>query len=179
MGELAGHSTGLQIGNSGNNTIQRCQFSDGPRHGVWIYGSYNQPLTTVYTRGNLVDHCRFDRLCQDSGDTAGVYVESLSSLAGGPYNTNTWNQIIVDGCNADPSMTDIAPNGVFTDDQTYGQSFTNVQCTNIQGDQHRAHNSGEHTLTNCSFLANGLPNGSFNPALMDTANIGVTAGFPF
>lgn len=181
MGELAGSSTGIQIGNSGNNTISRSEFSDAPRHGMWLYGSFNQALASVYTKGNLVDHCKFQRLCQDSGDTAGLYMESFSSLVSGPpYNTNTFQQLIVSSIHASPGMTDSAPNGVYTDNQTAGQTFSNVQVSDVDGDLLFIQtDSGNHTATNCSFNANGTANGSFNPALMDTANIGVTAGFPY
>lgn len=183
MGELAGHSTGLHLLNTGNNTATNCSFTDGVRHGVWISGgseTYDTYLQ-VYTRNNLIDHCDFRRLCQDSGDTAALYMEAFVAAVT-PYNTNTFNQIIIDSIAACASMLDYQPQGVFTDDVTDGQVFQNVQVTNCQGGQFRSAgdtDANTHTLTNTSFKADGTANGSFNAGLMDTANIGTTSAFPY
>ena len=54
-----------------------------------------------------------------------------------------------------------------------------MQVLDQQGLQLRYNASDGATLTNTSFLQNGQANGAFNAGLMDTANIGVTAAFPY
>ena len=183
VGELYGGASAIDIIQSGNNTIQYLDLHDGPRKAVWLRGEDSVGLTWVYTRGNLVQYAKVQRFCQDSGDTGAVGCTGFSSIntPSGPWNTNTFNQIAVDSISAHASMIDAAPNGVFTDDQTNGQTFQNVQVTNTQGAQFRANGTDAttHTLTNTSFKSDGTANGAFNAGLMDTANIGTTGAFPY
>jgi hypothetical protein len=116
--------------------------------------------------------------CQDSGDVGTLGIGGLSSLEGGPHLVNTFRQLRITGANADPSMTDSDPNCVFTDNQSFGQVFQNVDASDAQGAVMRINDSGEHTATNCTFNADGTTNESFNPALM-SPDIGLTSDFPF
>lgn len=175
VGQLSGGASAVGIANSGNNTIHYCHLLNGPRKGVWIFADYPLPASYVYASGNVIDHVLAENFCQDSGDTGAVTMTALNNSA-----VNTVSQTIINNTAAESSMHDVAPNGGFCDDQTNGQVWTNVNVTNQgAGAQFRQNNSSGHVLTNTSFNADGTVNGSFNPALMDTANIGTTGSFPY
>lgn len=174
MGQLAGHGAGIWLMNSGSNTFTSLDIGNGPRNAIGIYAYVDIPAAAIYARNNLVQYTYMHGLCQDSGDAAAMGIGGLSSMSGGPYVTNYINQVIVTDVNAHASMLDAAPNGLFTDNQTYGQTISNMVISNTQGTLFRiAVDSGEHTFTNCNFT------GSYNAALIDTANIGVTSQFPY
>jgi hypothetical protein len=182
FGELGAGASGLEFAQSGHNTVSYFEIHDGRRKGIWIYADTGLSPNTqyIYAGGNYVHHGKVNHVCQDSGDTGAVTTTALSSLVV-PYVTNTFEQMIIDSISATPTMPDAVPNGMFTDNETDGQVFTNIQVTNTQGNQFRANGTDAttHTYNNTSFKSDGTPNGSFNPALMDTANIGVTSNFPF
>lgn len=184
MGELSGEGSGFEIAQSGSNTFHYGYVFNGPRKGAWILATtgQNAVLDTIYTRDNLLDHILFQYLDQDSGDSNALGWDSLSSLT--PTGVvNTASQIIIDHVQANTSVRDISPFGVYCDDETWGQVMTNVEVTNAQGGLLHVGGSGATlstpVVTNCSFNNDGTTNGSFNPALMDTANIQVTASFPW
>jgi hypothetical protein len=181
VGELVGDGGGIIIANSGHNTLSHLDIHDGPRNGIFMTGwNVGAPLTDVYTVANYVHHVRLTDLMQDSGDNAALTIAVLNYQSDAIYPVNTFEQIIIDDVSAHASMTtDAAPNGVYCDSQTNGQTFINVQVTDTQGNQFRQHESGDHTLTNTSFLIDGTPNGAFNTGAMDTANIGTTGSFPY
>jgi hypothetical protein len=174
MGQLVGHGAGIWIMNSGSNTFTSLDISDGPRNGIGIYAYVDIPQADIYARNNRVQYTYMHALCQDSGDAGAMGIGGLSSLTGGPYVTNYVNQVIVDNVNAHTSMLDVDPNGLFTDNQTYGQNIANMVISDTQGALYRiAADSGEHTFTNVNFT------GAFNAALIDTPNIGLRPEFPF
>jgi hypothetical protein len=182
-GELSGGASGIDVANSGSNLIHYGYMENGPRKAIWMFANFPLTNSLVYTRNNVVDHVYCKNWVQDSGDTGVIAMTALNTLSAG-LNTNTVTQCIVDGVAAHPSASaSLQPNGLFTDDYSSGQVFTNVQCINFHpgvSTQYRDNSGGAGpVLTNCSFLPNGLPDVSFDPALMDTANIGVTAGFPY
>jgi hypothetical protein len=179
FGELAGDGEGLHLNQSGNNVLRYMLIQNGPRYGVELSG-WNVDGTggagVNYTTGNVVSFIKIQNVAQDSGDM-GALTCNFFNRAG----VNTFDQIIIDGANAHSSMLDAAPNGVFLDNETDGQHLSNIQVGNVGGALFRTNDSpaGTHVITNCSFLPNGSANPSFNPALMDAANIGTTSAFPY
>lgn len=179
IGELSGGSSGIELAQTGSNTVSYSYIYNCPRKGIWIFADSGALTTNIYSGSNTIDHVKVYKANQDSGDTGAFGVSSISSRSGGPFVQNTFTQCIVDNIHAHSSMTDAAPDGFFCDDETWNQILTNCQATDCAGLQFRLNNSGGPILTNCSFLSNGLANGSFNATLMDTANIGTTSLFPY
>lgn len=184
VGEMHGQGQGIVLWQSGNNTISYSYVHDGPRRAVWIFADdISAPnLSAIYALANTVDHVLAKNMMQDSGDAGSIGISSLSNAG-----SNTISQCIVDGTGANASMLDLPPSGVMMDDLTgsggafsNGQIMVNVQVTNTQspGVQFR-NNAGTHSYTNTSYNSDGSANGSFNVGLMDTANIGTTASFPY
>lgn len=178
VGRIVGNGAGMIFINSGHHTVSHCAFERGPRNGFFVGAYTDIPSGSCYSSGILLEYTRFLNFCQDSGDVGVIGLGGLSSINGGPVLTNTLSQVIVDGANAHPSMQDVYPNGIFTDNQSWYQVFQNVRVLNTQGNQFRINDSGGHTYTNTSFQSDGTPNPSFNPAAM-SSSIGLTASFPF
>lgn len=174
-GELDGSANGIRLSQSSSNTISYSNILNGPNRGIWLHGDYNVPAANNYCRSNVIDHVKIQNVVQDSGDRGAISVSFLSSPPGGGSQVpvNSMDQVIIDGATAHSSMTDVAPNALFYDNHASGQSASNVNATNIQGTVQRYNDADGATFTNVSWL------GGFNPAGMDTANIGVTATFPY
>jgi hypothetical protein len=180
-GELGAGCSGIDIAQSGSNTIHYGLMQNGPRKAIWMFANYPLPASYTYTKNNLIDHVKTQFWCQDSNDTGAITMTALNAVLVGQA-TNTVTQCIIDSTVCIPSAIGFEPNGVFTDNYASGQVFTNVQVTNSQSvnGQYRDNSGGNGpVLTNTSFNADGTPNGSFNAGLMDTANIGVTSSYPY
>lgn len=178
-GELSSQG-GFQLFQSGNNHLSHFEIAGSPRQGIWVTGPNGAAASQVYCGNNLIDYGKLHNLCQDSIDVGALGFDSFSNFA-----INTANQLLISSIRSHPSAVGLGPVGVFCDDLTGdltngGQNLTNIQAnTDMAGNGFRKNNSDGHALSNCSFLIDGSANPSFNAGAMDTANIGVTAGFPF
>lgn len=171
IGELVGHASGVEVTNSGSNEVSYSTIHDAPRYAVQWRGRPNIPKDAIYLRDNVFKYLKIYNCGQDSGDTAPVYGYGISNES--PYLTNTVEQITVNNIYAHPSMKDIAPNGVFMDNGSYGQTFKNAIVTNTQGSPFRNNDSGNHSFVNVSWMP------GFNGSLIDYSNIGVKRDFPY
>lgn len=172
VGELVGSAAGVAFANSSRNTASHLDIFDTPRFATAIYADRDiSPDTDDYARDNLIEYIRVHDAAQDSGDVGAVYTFGISDTE--PYATNTYNQITITGVRAHPSMIDYAPKGIYTDNDSYGQTFSNVQVYDTQGAAFHVNDSGSHILNNVSW-ADG-----FNPSLMRYADIGVDSSFPY
>jgi hypothetical protein len=172
VGELVGHAAGVYIMNASGNEVSYSEIYNSPRYAVAIDAYVRIPIEDVYTRNNTVKYLKVHHTTQDSGDTGSLYEFGTSPVSGAPHNVNSWDQITIDESKAHRSVTDYAPNGVFMDGDSYGQSFSNIKVTNSQGAKYRTL-SGEDTFTNVNWT------GTFNESLMDYANIGIKSDFPY
>ena len=170
VGELVGSGAGVYLLNVSNTTVEYVDIYNSRRMCIALIGAGTISDAKTYTQGNVFRYAKLTWGCQDSGDMGLLYFGEVSPDSAHP-KVNQVNQVIVDHAFADPSMTDFPPAGVYMDAGAYGQRLQNIQVTNVQGSLFED-NSGGHTVINCSWV------GGFNPALIDTANIGVTAGFP-
>ncbi len=170
VGEELGHAAGVGLSNTGQNEVSYSEVFNTPRYAVKTTAYVNLPTGAVYAHGNVTKYVRVYAAAQDSGDTAPIYSWGLSDAL--PYLANQYEQVSVDRSYAHPSVTDISPNGVFMDNDTYGQSFQSVEVTNSHGASFRNNDSGAHLQINVSWV------GGFNYTLMDYAAIGLKADFP-
>ncbi len=173
-GELVGDGHCFYSINSGSGSHSYLDIYNSVRSGIATEGQYP---TTAFQRNNVFDHIKIRNVCQDSGDQGGLDINSTGDAT--HQSGDTYSQIILDGTIPNSSMTDIANPGIFGDTNSCSQTYQNFQVTNTQGAQYKTGDATGSVFTNTSFLSNGSANPSFNPALMDTANIGVTAGFPY
>jgi hypothetical protein len=171
VGELVGHASGVEITNSGYNEVSYSTIHDSPRYAVQWRVRPNIPKEDVYLHDNSFKYLKIYNCGQDSGDTAPVYGYGISNES--PYLTNTVEQVTVDNTHAHPSMKDAAPNGVFMDNCSYGQTFKNVRVTSAQGAIFRNNESGNHNFSNVNWAP------GFSESLMEYANIGIKSDFPY
>ncbi|MDQ0874649.1 hypothetical protein QFZ77_003308 [Paenibacillus sp. V4I3] len=167
VGELVGNGSGVYLMNSGSNEVSYSEIYNSPRYAVAFDTYLGIATTNIYLKNNVMKYLKISNTNQDSGDTASIYSWGRSAAA------NTVNQVTIDHVYAHPSMQDIAPNGIFMDNETSGQVFSNIKISNTQGAPYRLNSSSGHTLTNVSWQA------GFNDSLMDYANIGIKADFPY
>ena len=171
VGELVGNGGGVYLMNSSGNTVSYSEVSESPRYAVTTVGQVDIDKEDIYVRNNVVKNVRMHHASQDSGDTAPLYAFGISDDK--PYLTNTWEQITVSHARADPSMRDYAPNGVYMDNDSYGQTFKNVELSDTAGSAFHNNDSGSHSQTNVSWAS------GFDKSAMDYANIGVRSTFPW
>jgi len=182
VGQLGSHAVGVRMLGSNNNSIDHNEVWGANRDAIFTVGGCGV-FAQNYTFSNTIDRNYFHDILQDSGDAGAVGFYLLASTSGSPpYATNTVSNTLVDHVYASPAMTDAAPNGVFTDNSTAGQAFSNVGVFNTQDTAMRINSgggSGSHTATNCTFNADATTNGSFDVTLLDLANIGVPSANPY
>jgi len=182
VGELIGHAAGLTVMNSGNNTFSNLEVFNSPRRGIFISGGYSRnpsvhapggdadfnPMTDLYAHDNHFNGIYLHNAQQDGGDDGAFFAVFLY----GPL-PNYINQMLIDSVGANPSMKDIAPNGVNFDLGTYSQfEVKNFKSVNPQ------HYNFEGSA---SFVNANIDYGStlaFDDSLIDYANIGVNASYP-
>lgn len=175
IGELVGHASGVSISNAGHNEVSYSEIHNTPRYAVNWSGRVNIPQQDLYVKGNSFTYLNIYNAALDSGDTAPVYAWGLGP---GPapdpgYLVNTVNQVKIDNVYADPSMTDVAPNAVFMDNDASGQIIHNVLATNYQhANAFRSNQSGDHNFANVSWGP------GFNIGQMALAEIGLKSTFP-
>jgi hypothetical protein len=172
VGELVGSASGVVIANSSRNTVSHLDIFDTPRYATAIYADRDiDPDRDDYARNNLIEYVRVHDAAQDSGDTGPVYMFGISDTQ--PYATNTVNQVTITGVRAHPSMIDYKPYGVYTDNDSFGQTFSNVHVFDTQGTPFRVNDSGSHIVNNVSWAP------GFNASAMQYAGIGVDSSFPY
>lgn len=129
VGEMVGNAAGVDISDAGFNQVSHSQIHDSPRYGVlWHAGV--PPGTPSYVQHNVFEYLRISGVAQDSGDTGALYSFGLSADSSNP-RTNLANEILIDNVYADPSMSDILPNAVFTDNDSSTQVFQNILARGI------------------------------------------------
>ena len=194
-GELDSGGNGIVLRQSSSNTISHCYVTNTVRTGISLFGlSDISDFSGVYTSGNNISYMLFEDCMQDSGDDGVIY---LNRTGNETYpHTNTFEQILIDGAKAHPQMLDMKPDGVYTDINSYGQKFKNVEVRNVARYSFVAYKfSGTskyvtgHTFENVSWngynytgeLLSGstIVGGKFDSSKMDYENIGLTDNFPF
>ncbi|MBO9605943.1 MAG: right-handed parallel beta-helix repeat-containing protein [Paenibacillaceae bacterium] len=171
VGELAGHGAGVYVMNAGSNEVSYSEIYNSPRYAV-AYDAYPDiPSSAIYVKNNVFKNLNIHDVEHDSGDTGAIYAFGISDDT--PYLTNTIDQVTIDNVYAHPSMSDYAPNGIFMDNDSNGQLFSNIKVTNTQNGAFRTNDSGSHSLTNVSWQA------GFNDTLMDYNNIGLKSTFVY
>jgi hypothetical protein len=173
VGELVGHGIGVALTNSGHNLVEYIEIGQvsGESYSVRSYsfggGGYpTPPPSALYANGNVFRRSRMWKGGQDRGDMGAIYLFGL-----GAGNSNLAEDIEIDTQHASLDMYDIAPDGLFSDNDAVGQVYRNISMTNIHGLFARE-NSVPQTYENVQGVT------AFNAALM-APDIGPARGGPF
>ncbi|MBO9605776.1 MAG: discoidin domain-containing protein [Paenibacillaceae bacterium] len=192
VGELVGHAVGVTVLNSGYNDISHLEIYNSPRRGIWIGGgikrgidtNYN-PVTDLAVHHNNFSYIYMHDLQQDGGDD-GAFFGGLLYTGSDPtkYKPNYINQMVIDNVGANPSMTDIAPNGINLDIGAAGFELRNVKVVNPQHFNMELNTITQYgdkiTLINTNVDFGGHTNQlkTFDDSLMEYEKIGITTDFP-
>ncbi|MCU6792583.1 right-handed parallel beta-helix repeat-containing protein [Paenibacillus sp. WQ 127069] len=182
VGQLATDSSGINIYNAGFNEISYSEIFNGPRFAISFRGPTGQDTSSSnkssngYTRNNIVKYVKVYKTNQDSGDTGAIHQAGTSKQYTDAYNTNYYDQIVINDIYSHPSNLDLGPNGMFFDYNTFGQVFKNIKITNVQGNalamEFRYNDSGKGYYENVNWLP------GYNENLIDLVNIGLRDDFP-
>lgn len=193
IGELVGQASGFTIQQSGYNTVSHVEIYNSPRRGILLTagnsrnpgtafpngdGNY-QPMRDLYTHHNNIEYVYLHDCQQDDGALFACYL-----YRGTSYKPNTIHQMLIDSVAANPSMTDIAPNGINLDMGASGVELHDVKVVNPQH-----FNMEVNTITqnndqivfdnaNIDFGHHTSHLDEFDESRMEYDQIGITPDFP-
>ena len=196
IGELIGQASGITIQQSGYNTVSHVEVYNSPRRGLFLTagnsrnGGTSFPngdkdfniMTDMYTHHNTIEYVYLHDCQQDGGDDGAFFACYL--YKGSNNKPNYVNQMVIEDVAANPSMTDIAPNGINLDMGASGMELSNVKVVNPQhfnievntitqyGDTIKFDNVNVDFGTHTNHLA------EFDDSKMEYDKIGVTTDFP-
>ncbi|MFI6299743.1 malectin domain-containing carbohydrate-binding protein [Nonomuraea sp. NPDC050790] len=179
VGELLGHGAGYCLMQASGNEISYSEIYNSPRFGTYIAGYRELPNETLYARDNVVKYLNIHDVMQDSRDGGAVYTFGMSTAPDGPFQTNTYDQIVVNQsanhpeANNSQSGASTNPAAVYLDEGTYGQPVSNVDAANIQRTPPFKTNKSAGVVTNSSWLP------GFDPSKVHYGQIGLRADFPY
>lgn len=196
VGELVGQATGITIQQSSYNTVSHVEVYNSPRRGLFLTAGHSRnggtpypngdanydPMTQLYTHHNTIEYVYLHDCQQDGGDDGAFFVCYL--WKGKNNKPNYVNQMVIEDVAANPSMTDIGPNGINLDMGASGMELSNVKVVNPQhfnievntitqyGDSIKFDNVNVDFGTHTNHLD------EFDDSKMEYDKIGVTSDFP-
>ena len=200
VGQLVGSASGVVINNATSNTLSHLEIYNSPRHAIFLTGGGVQrpewsttaapngdrdyvTMNHMYAHHNTISHVYVHGLEHDSGDDGGIFTFEL--YKGTTHRPNYIDQVIIDDVGANPTMDDYAVNGMNLDVGASGVQVSNFQAINPQNFNVEVSGMGQFgdqitfTNTNASFGKLLDQTDTFDPALMDYANIGVDSDNPY
>lgn len=196
IGELVGQASGITIQQSGYNTVSNIEVYNSPRRGLFLTAGHSRnpnqgfpngdadynPMTDLYTHHNKIEYAYLHDCQQDGGDDGAFFACYL--YKGKENKPNYVNQMVIEDVAANPSMRDIAPNGINLDMGASGMELSNVKVVNPQhfnievntitqyGDAIKFDNVNVDFGTHTNYLA------EFDDSKMEYDKIGVTTDYP-
>ncbi|HEU5222745.1 MAG TPA: discoidin domain-containing protein [Candidatus Lumbricidophila sp.] len=192
VGQLVGSASGLTVMNSGSNTLSHLEVFNSSRRGIFISGGYSRnpnypkpdgnpattdgdrdynPQTDLYARDNRFTHIYLHDAQQDGGDDGAFFACWLYGNL-----PNYIDQMLIDRVGANPSMRDIAPNGVNFDMGQYA-NFEVKNFRSVNPQHYNFRGFGKWVNTNVNYNSAAQLN-SFDDSQMEYSQIGVQASFP-
>ncbi|BBH19488.1 hypothetical protein Back11_08330 [Paenibacillus baekrokdamisoli] len=197
IGQLVGQTSGIQVNNSGYSTFSHLEIYNTPRRGIFITAGHSRNpnvaapngdkdfniMTDMYSHHNTFEYIYLHDAQQDGGDD-GAFFACYLYKGSTNYKPNYMNQMLIDNVGANPSMTDIAPNGMNLDMGASGFELNNVKIVNPQHFNAEVNTTTQYgdkitySNTNIDFGSHTNQLATFNDALMAYDQIGVTTEFP-
>ena len=172
-GELVpGDASAVELLDSGSNEVSHSVIEHSARYAVSMRAVTTAADADDYAQGNHLSYLKIAHMGEDSGDTGALYAYGVQNFDPHVMNSSI-DQVTIDDVNADPSMVDSPPRGVHMDFGGCGSDFSNIQVTNVQGDQYHGPSAAE-----CNTFANDSWVDGFDPSKMQYDQIGVTSKFP-
>jgi hypothetical protein len=173
-GELVpGDASAVELLDSGSNVVSHSVMQHSARYAVSMRAVTTAANADDYGQGNALSYLKIAHVGEDSGDTGAIYAYGVQNFDPHTMNSSV-DQVTIDDVRADPSMLDSPPRGVHMDFGGCGFRFSNIQVTNVQGDQYHGPSAEE-----CNEFANDSWESGFDTAKMRYDQIGLTAQFPY
>lgn len=197
IGELVGQASGITIQQSGYNKVSHVEVYNSPRRGIFLTAGnsrnkagadagYSQ-MRDLYTHHNTIEYAYLHDCQQDGGDDGAFfacYLYNKNWYGNAEYKPNYVNQMVIDNVAANPSMQDIAPNGINLDMGCSGMELSNVKVVNPQHfnmEVESITNNGDvikFDNVNVDFGTHTNLVDSFDDSKMEYDQIGVTMDYP-
>jgi len=179
-------TTGVALFNTSDCEVSFCEIYNSGRYATSLRGHWSteraegqEDTGKHFSKNNVFKYIRAIDCMQDSGDGGIIHAAHCNGLGdpNGTNNVNYWQQMLISGAYADPSMQDAAPDGIFFDhpQSCLYQNLSNIQVEWIAGDAYRGNNNPveSQTTSNVSFT------GNFDENLIQYSKIGLKLDFPF
>ena len=172
IGELVpGDSAGVELMDTGNNTISNIEVKHGARYGISLESRPEVKDGDQYASGNSFKYIRLEQLGLDSGDMGAFYTYGVDNQEPHPVQ-NTVDQLVVGDVIPDPSMPDAGgTRGVHMDAGGCGFAFSNVEVGTVTDDKYQSYKCNE--VTNANWVT------GFDASKMEYDKIGVLPSFPY
>ena len=176
-------TTGVALFNTRDSVVLHCEIFNSGRYAISLRGHWSTQRTPHDTglhvsQGNRFEYIRTTNGMTDSGDGAIMHAAHCNGRDDplGSHHINYWNQILISGAYADPTMLDHAPNGIFFDHpfSVLYQDLANIKVAWTQGTPYRGNRNPieDQTTDNVNFT------GYFDDGLMAYDLIGLRPDFP-
>lgn len=176
-------TTGVALFNTRDSVVSHCEIYNSGRYAISLRGHWSTQRTPHdiglhVSQGNRFEYIRATDGMNDSGDGGIMHAAHCNGQDDplGSGHINYWNQILLSGAYADPSMLDVPPNGIFFDHpfSCLYQDLSNIKIAWTQGDPYRGNRNPveDQTTENVSFT------GTFDEGIMAYDLIGLRTDFP-
>lgn len=150
------------------NTVSHCEIYNSTEYGLAWYGDCRSKAADKAS-GNRAEYLRIYKCQQDRGDCGAI---NAAHWGRPTPHVNDYRQIYISDTYSDRSNRDIAPNGIFMDNEGDFQSFTNVKSERSQGAPFRNNDCKGFEFNNVSWGR------TFDDSKMEYATIGLKPDFP-
>lgn len=189
------HTTGVLLYSTNDVSVSYMDISKSGRYGISLRGHYSTESKPKcdkgihYAKNNRFNFIRIEDSLMDSGDGGALHLAHCNGGTRNQHNDgcetddpgmgqqiNYWNQIVISGVYAHPTMKDPqVPNGVFIDhaNSCVNQNFSNIRVTYTQGVPFRTNNNPNQKLQNVSWNSQ-----TYLPQNVQEGTIGLKSDFP-
>ncbi|MEU8837096.1 right-handed parallel beta-helix repeat-containing protein [Streptomyces sp900116325] len=170
-GELVpGDASGIELMNTGHNTISHSHIKHSARYGVSLEARPEVAPEDDYARDNTFEYLRIDEAGLDSGDMGAFYTYGVSNVE--PHTIdNHVRQVVIGDVIPDSSMPDSGTRGVHMDAGGCGFSFENIEVGEVTDQKYQSYQ--------CNDVKNANWEDGYDASKMEYDKIGVTASFPY
>ncbi|MEU9953030.1 right-handed parallel beta-helix repeat-containing protein [Streptomyces poriferorum] len=170
-GELVpGDASGIELQNTGHNTISHSHIKHSARYGVSLEVRPEVAPADDYARDNTFEYLRIDQAGLDSGDMGAFYTYGVSNVE--PHTIdNHVRQMVIGDVIPDGSMPDSGTRGVHMDAGGCGFSFENIEVGKTTDQSYQSYQ--------CNDVKNANWEDGYDASKMEYDKIGVSADFPY
>ncbi|WP_424920134.1 right-handed parallel beta-helix repeat-containing protein [Streptomyces sp. wa13] len=170
-GELVpGDASGIELQNTGHNTISHSHIKHSARYGVSLEVRPEVAPADNYARDNTFEYLRIDQAGLDSGDMGAFYTYGVSNVE--PHTIdNHVRQVVIGDVIPDGSMPDSGTRGVHMDAGGCGFSFEDIEVGRTTDQSYQSYQ--------CNDVKNANWEDGYDATKMEYDKIGVSADFPY